>query len=389
MIDFEKEIFQLNNSIDNLLVEKKFFSERLNFLSESVAQAKSREKLQPEINEFLCKFQDIMHNKSIGIYEKLLTAFVNEVLPGNRQIKFNLKIKNDLPALDIDIVKGGKKESILDGAGGAVTNLISVGLKLIALSRSANFPFLVLDEADCWIKPSRLPKFAEILGKIANEIGIQILIISHHDSGYFKNFSRIIKLNKTPLAITTEIMHDSGCLNEDKNQQKTIREIRLVNYMAHTDTLLQLANGITCLTGENDIGKSSIVSALRSVFYGESRDIFIQHDKKQASVEILFSNGYKILFEHFLNKSPKRRWRLYAPDITEPLFDESPKNDPPKWLTDFCSIKKEDGLDVQLGNQKEPIFLLTESPSTRASILAIGKEINYLQQMTAINKKKS
>ena len=42
-------------------------------------------------------------------------------------------------------------------------------------------PFLALDEADCWIRPGRVPAFLHVLRRLSERIGMQTLVVSHHD----------------------------------------------------------------------------------------------------------------------------------------------------------------------------------------------------------------
>jgi len=79
-------------------------------------------------------------------------------------------------------------EDILTGQGGSVCNILSVGLRLIALSQlpeQHHRPFLVLDEQDCWLRPALIPKFMKLINEIANRLELQLLIISHHPLDLF------------------------------------------------------------------------------------------------------------------------------------------------------------------------------------------------------------
>ena len=74
---------------------------------------------------------------------------MTEVLPNESgKIILDLSVKNNKTSLDVLIEKDGKKESVFIDNGGALTNVISMGLRFIVLSRSANRRFLVFDEAN-------------------------------------------------------------------------------------------------------------------------------------------------------------------------------------------------------------------------------------------------
>lgn len=357
-----------------------------------VAEAKGRLDLQPRAVEFLEKLQRITHERAVGVYEDLLTALVNDILPGKRDVKLELGTERGLPALGIEIEKNGKRESILEGSGGALTNLISAGLRIIALARSGHFPFLVLDEADCWLKPSRVPQFAAVLSQISSDIGVQMLVISHHDPHYFEGLSSMVSLARRGGKIEATPLGDllsAESAEAASEKAKTISWVILRDFMSHESTRIPLGARMTCLTGENDLGKSAVAAALRAIFYGDCSDAFVRHGQARCEVEVGFGDGHRLLFEHHLKKSPKRRWRFFAPGVEEALMDASPKHGVPEWLEDVAKIQKMEGLDSQLTNQKAPVFLLDQPASKRAAILAIGKEASHLQKMIAKNKQKA
>ena len=76
----------------------------------------------------------------------------------------------------------------MTGQGGSVCNILSVGLRLIALSQlhpERHRPFLVLDEQDCWLRPALIPSFMQLINEIAARLELQLLVISHHPIDLF------------------------------------------------------------------------------------------------------------------------------------------------------------------------------------------------------------
>lgn len=356
-----------------------------------VSQAKKRAARQPKVQEFLERLQALAHQKSVGIYEELLSALVQDVLPGEKSVALTLQTERGLPALDIEMVKeGGRRESVLEGSGGAIANILSAGLRVIALARSGAYPFLVLDEPDCWLKPSRLPQFANVLGQIAKELGVQVLLISHHDPEYFSGFSAQIRLEKRGGELVAKRTESAEQVSQEwAGVERGIKELRLGAFMSHKSTSLMLGPGVTCLTGENDIGKSAIVAALRALFYGECQDAFIHHGEPSLKVESVFHEGGRLVFEHWAKKSPKRRWQYFVEGSSAAVMDSSPKHGAPDWLAQVARIERSEGLDVALANQKTPVFLLDQPPARRAAILAVGSESSHLQKLIATNKQRA
>jgi len=377
---------QVNSSLRS---RQEFAQLRMSQLDSMVGQAKNRVKRQPKVQEYLEKLQEVCHQKSVGMYEELLSAVVDDVLPGGKKVSLTLKTLRGLPSLDIEMVKGeGERESILDGSGGALTNILSAGLRVIALARSGAYPFLVLDEPDCWLKPSRVPQFANVLGQIATELNIQVLLISHHDSDFFTQFSSQLRLERRGGELVSSKVGDWGDTQWD-GAKSGIKELRLYDFMSHSKTVLSLSPGVTCLTGENDIGKSAIVSALRALFYGTATDSSIAHSKTQFKIEALFHDHGVLSMERYLKKSPKQRWRYFISGQVDAVQDSSPKDGAPDWVDHIAKIARTEEMDIAFSNQKSPVFLLDQPASRRAAILAVGTESAHLQRLIAKNKERN
>ncbi|WP_156921628.1 hypothetical protein [Desulfovibrio inopinatus] len=120
--------------------------------------------------------------------EANLTHAVCEILGQDRQVKARRDTKSNKLSVEFEIENQGNPESVMAGQGGSVCNILSVGLRLIALSQldeTCHRPFLVLDEQDCWLKPELVPKFVKLISSIGKRLGIQILYISHHPVDLF------------------------------------------------------------------------------------------------------------------------------------------------------------------------------------------------------------
>src|SRR3546814_11651500 len=62
-----------------------------------------------------------------------------------------------------------------------------------------------------------------------------------------------------------------------------LRAIRLRNFMSHRASEILLAPGVNALVGDNNLGKSVLMRALRAVCYGECSDADIRHGEKRAT----------------------------------------------------------------------------------------------------------
>jgi hypothetical protein len=74
----------------------------------------------------------------------------------------------------------GRPEDIMKGQGGSVVNVLSVGLRMFALTTldsASHRRFLVLDEQDCWLRPDLVPRLVRIVheaGKALGKIGAPV-----------------------------------------------------------------------------------------------------------------------------------------------------------------------------------------------------------------------
>jgi len=120
--------------------------------------------------------------------ESNLTHAVREILAQDREVKARREVKGNRLFIHFEMLNQGGPEDILSGQGGSVCNIMSVGLRLLALSQldpGRHRPFLVLDEQDCWLRPDLIPRFAKLIRKIGDRLGFQVLYISHHPVDHF------------------------------------------------------------------------------------------------------------------------------------------------------------------------------------------------------------
>ena len=362
--------------------------QRKNLLSQ-VQQAQQRILAAPLVSSVLERVQQREHEKAVGIYEKLLGAFLSDVLPGERLINMDLYTERGAPALDIYIKKGENAplEDAYLGTGGSVTNLLSTGLRLVALLRSGQRRFLVLDESDCWIEPALIPKYASIVQEMATTLDVQILMISHHQEHLFKDYIpyRLTMTKKSSLVgVDWSVSSDIPVWKEG---QEGIRFISLKHFQSHQHTIIPLSPTVTLLQGANDIGKSAVSNALRAVFEGDNNDTLIQHHKSSAAVAIDFGPQHLLTWERFRKGKVKVSYKML--DDQGHVLHASDGTKVPDWLLEHSKIGKIDGLDVQIGQQQDPVFLLNQPPSQRAKALAIGQESGHIQEMIALDKQQT
>lgn len=346
---------------------------------------------QPEVRQVLEVLQHREHQRSVGAYEQLLSALLQDVLPDPRELVMDLHSHGGLPALNLFLRKGSvgqPTESILDGAGGSVANVLSAGLRAIAVIRSGRRRFLVLDEGDCWISPDLAPRFAEVIQQMAVELKVQVLMISHHPEHRFPMLKHRLRLEKQSDGLSAQWAPDSE-LPTWEPDQKGIRSITLEDFQSHRYTHFPMAPGVTMLCGENNLGKSSVVTALRAVFLNQSNDTVIRHHQKSAQVTVDFGPEHVLRWQRHAKGKVKETYRHFSAALgaDQAIHASDGAKTSPDWLEPTFGIGLIDDLDVQIRHQKKPIFLLDQPSTVQAKALAIGQDAGHVQAMMAIDKR--
>ncbi len=135
----------------------------------------------------------------LGLLEEKLTIALQEVLEQPIKFKAKADFKRGSAVVDFSIEREGYPEDVNRGQGGSVQNILSVGLRMFALATldpAEHRRFLVLDEQDCWLRPELVPRLVNIVDRAAKELDFQVIMISHHDTGWFEKFAdRIYRLS--------------------------------------------------------------------------------------------------------------------------------------------------------------------------------------------------
>ncbi len=183
--------------------------EKLRWQARSLAEhlEKNRRKLAdhgafltraPQIADRLDRLSQQMFGDILDEVERNLTYALREILEQDLKVISSREVKKGKVNITFAIERQGEQEDILTGQGGSVCNIISVGLRLIALSQlheKDHRRFLILDEQDCWLRPDLVPRLMRIIHTIAQRLQFQILVISHHDVNLFREYAdRIYRL---------------------------------------------------------------------------------------------------------------------------------------------------------------------------------------------------
>ncbi len=161
-----------------------------------------------------------------------------------------------------------------------------------------------------------------------------------------------------------------------------IKSISLENFMSHRATRIDLAPGVTVITGPNNVGKSAVVEAVRSLVQNPSQKFSIRHGARQAVVRLELDSGEVI---EWVRTDKTAYYRVLRPQAGAPEEYRKIGLTVPEdiqTLLRLGRVEAETGdIDIHIGNQREPIFLLNSPGSQAAGFFAASSEAEYLLRM--------
>ena len=133
-----------------------------------------------------------------------------------------------------------------------------------------------------------------------------------------------------------------------------IKSAKISNFQSHKDTELVFHEGLNVLTGGSDQGKTAIVRALIWAIQNKpGGSSFIRHGAKEATVELLLEEGYKII--------RKKSASSNTYELNDTIFTAFGVDVPEE-------IKKVLNMSsVNIQQQLDSIFLLSETPGAVAA----------------------
>ncbi|MFZ4575483.1 MAG: DNA repair protein [Phycisphaerales bacterium] len=174
-----------------------------------LAAVKGRIDLYPKVAAALQVLSEKLFRELLDTLEQKLTIALQEVL--GQPLTFHAEAAADQKSgvtVELKLKLAGKDVSIMDGSGGSVANVLSVGLRMFALASldpAKHARVLIMDEPDCWLRPDLVPRLAKIIADASRALGFQVILISHHEIGIFRQYAdRIIRLEPGPEGVRVE-----------------------------------------------------------------------------------------------------------------------------------------------------------------------------------------
>lgn len=145
-----------------------------------------------KVTEALQQLSQQLFQQLLAVVQEKLSIALQEILEQPLQLRAQADFKRQMATVDFWIERNGNREDVLKGQGGSVANVLSVGLRMFALTTldsTQHRRFLVLDEQDCWLRPDLVPRLVKIVHEASQAIGFQVLMISHHDVALFERYA--------------------------------------------------------------------------------------------------------------------------------------------------------------------------------------------------------
>jgi ABC-type glutathione transport system ATPase component len=179
-------------------------------LTLELEEVKERLRRAPKVTEALDTLQGELFRTLTAVLEEKLTIALQEVLEQPIAFKAKAEIRRNQIEIDFSIERGGQPEDIMKGQGGSVANVLSVGLRIFALTTldpKDHRRFLLLDEQDCWLRPDLVPRLVKIIHDAGEALGFQVILISHHDVEPLRGFADKVYTFKPDQGEGVEVVH--------------------------------------------------------------------------------------------------------------------------------------------------------------------------------------
>ena len=170
--------------------------------------------LAPAVEDALDKLSQQLFGDLVTAIEQQLSYALQEVLDQPLKFKVERDFKRGAVAMSFHVERGGEMEDIMRGQGGSVANVLSVGLRMLALTtleKTAHQRLLILDEQDCWLRPDLVSRLAKIVHESGTALGFQVIMVSHHDISMFEQYAdQIYRFTPTVDGVSVRAAHVVG-----------------------------------------------------------------------------------------------------------------------------------------------------------------------------------
>lgn len=344
-------------------------------------QAKHFLDHREEMKKVIQDSQTTLFGSKISLFENFLSSLTHDTMPEHlaRDVKFEFRHKNNKPHLKMNLMNQGFAEDAENASGGSISNILEIGQRYLALHLSQKRKFMVMDEPDCWLRTEHVPRFFQTIAAFSSELEIQTVVISHHpiNSETIPYCVELIKNQDNSISVHPNFKPEEVWVDDSVTG---VRYVELENVHGHALSRIPLAPTTTALIGDNNIGKSSLNIALRSMAYDLGDDSLIKHHAGKSVVRIGIENGKVITYTRAAKGSPKEVWSLSDKDGNV-IHSTKKFEDAMVWLGKEWRVDAQESMEIQLSHQKKPAEFLMMENSKRAQMLNLGQDAMYMDDL--------
>ena len=177
---------------DRLLAERNERVRRSQRLANRFKELNAYLSIAADVTDALEQLSEQLFQQLLHVVEEKLSIALQEILDQPIRFVAEPDFKRGGATVSFSIERDGCREDVLRGQGGSVANILSVGLRMFALTTldpNQHRRVLVLDEQDCWLRPDLVPKLVKIVHDAGKALGFQVIMISHHDIAVFEQYA--------------------------------------------------------------------------------------------------------------------------------------------------------------------------------------------------------
>lgn len=121
-----------------------------------------------------------MTQSQLKVYvEDIVTKCLDSIFPDTYTFELVYELKNGRTEANLKFTKDGREIDILNASGGGVADVVSTGLRLAAWSLGTSANTIIMDEGLKFLSQDKVPRMAEVLHELSQQLKLQILLVSH------------------------------------------------------------------------------------------------------------------------------------------------------------------------------------------------------------------
>jgi DNA repair exonuclease SbcCD ATPase subunit len=187
-----KPLTAVRQRLERLVGRRQERQQQMNESRARLAELSAYLGVADKVTDALELLSQRLFKELLGIVETKTTIALQEILEQPIKLRADAEFKRGSATVEFWIDHEGYREDVYRGQGGSVANILSVALRLFALTTldpARHRRFLVLDEQDCWLRPDLVPRLVKIVQEAGQALGFQVIMISHHDLSMFEQFA--------------------------------------------------------------------------------------------------------------------------------------------------------------------------------------------------------